>query len=140
MNDAFHTYLPDKPHCTLKSKLITVKEITDIINNLKPKSSSGIDELSNYQLSNKVIKHIQEIIAEPLTFIINQMILYKSSVSSPFSDRVGLPPHNAPFPGALIKSIGAAFLRPDALSDVNHMRRMQYQIVLNIIIFWSEIN
>ena len=32
----------------------------DIINKLKPKSSSGVDDLSN-----KVIKHIQEIIAEP---------------------------------------------------------------------------
>ena len=32
-----------------------------------------------------------------------------SSVYSPFSDRVGLPPHNTPFPGVLIKSIGAAF-------------------------------
>ena len=68
-NYAFHTYLPDKPHCTLKFKLMTVKEITDIINNIKPKSSSGVDELSN-----KVIKHIQEIIAEPLTIIINQML------------------------------------------------------------------
>ena len=48
---------------------MTVKEITDIINNLKPKSSSGVDELSN-----KVIKHIQETIAEPFTIITNQML------------------------------------------------------------------
>ena len=48
---------------------MTVQEITDIINNLKPKSSSGADELSN-----KVIKHIQKIIAEPLTIIIKQML------------------------------------------------------------------
>ena len=48
---------------------MTVKEITDIINNFKPKSSSGVDELSI-----KVIKHIQEIIAEPLTHYINQML------------------------------------------------------------------
>ena len=27
-----------------------------------------------------------------------------SSVYSPFSDRVGLPPHNTPFPGVLLKS------------------------------------
>ena len=27
-----------------------------------------------------------------------------------FSDRVGLPLHNTPFPGVLMKSIGAAFL------------------------------
>ena len=59
-------------------------------------------------------------------------ILYILSVYSPFSDRVGLPPHNAPFPGVLMKSIGAAFIRPDALPDVNHMRGMEYQIVLNI--------
>ena len=32
------------------------------------------------------------------------------SVYSPFSDRVGLPLHNTPFSGALIKSIGAAFI------------------------------
>ena len=44
-------------------------EIIDIINKLKPKSSSGVDDLSN-----KVIKNIQEIIAEPLTIIINQML------------------------------------------------------------------
>ena len=32
-----------------------------------------------------------------------------------------------PFPGVLMKSIGAAvFFRPDALPDVNHMRGMQY--------------
>ena len=55
-----------------------------------------------------------------------------SSVYSPFSDRVGLPPHNTPFPGVLMKSIGASFLQPDALPDVNHMRGMQYQTVLNI--------
>ena len=38
-----------------------------------------------------------------------------------------------------MKSIGTAFLRPDALPDVNHMRGMQYKIVLNII-FGPEIN
>ena len=68
-NDVFHTYLTDKPNCTLKFKLANVTEIIDIINKLKPKSSSGVDDLYN-----KVIKHIQEIIAEPLTIIINQML------------------------------------------------------------------
>ena len=43
------------------------------------------------------------------------------------------PPHNTPFPWVLMKSIGASFLQPDALPGVNHMRGMQYQIVLNII-------
>ena len=31
-----------------------------------------------------------------------------------------------------MKIIRAAFIRPDALPGVNHMRWMQYQIVLNI--------
>ena len=56
-----------------------------------------------------------------------------SSVYNPFSDRVGLPPYNTFFPRVLMKSIGAVFLRPDTLPDVNHMRGMQYQIVINII-------
>ena len=59
--------------------------------------------------------------------------LYIIGLYSPFSDRVGLPLHNNPFPGVLMKSIGAAFLRPDSLPDVKHMRWMQYQIVINII-------
>ena len=33
----------------------------------------------------------------------------------------------------------SVFLRSDALPDENHMRGIQYQIVLNII-FWPEIN
>ena len=38
-----------------------------------------------------------------------------------------------------MKSIGAEFLRPDALPGVTHMRGMQYQIVLNIA-FCPELN
>ena len=53
---------------------------------------------------------------------------HTSSVYSPFADRVGLPPHNTPFPRVLMKSIGAGFLRPDSLPDV---RGMQCQIVIN---------
>ena len=69
MNDAFHTYLTDKPNCTLKFKLTNVTEIIDIINKLKLKSSSMEDALFN-----NIIKYIQEIIAEPQTIIINQML------------------------------------------------------------------
>ena len=39
-----------------------------------------------------------------LTFSYYILLVY-----SPFSDRVGLPLHNTPFPGVLMKSIGAAF-------------------------------
>ena len=38
-----------------------------------------------------------------------------------------------------MKSIGEAFLRPDAFPDVNYMSGMQYQIVLSIIL-WPEVN
>ena len=37
------------------------------------------------------------------------VVLCIVSVYSPFSNRVGLPLHNTPFPGVLMKSIGAAF-------------------------------
>ena len=57
----------------------------------------------------------------------------------PFSYRVGLPLHNIPSSGVLIKNIRAEFLRPGALPGVNHMRGMQYQIVLNIA-FCPELN
>ena len=39
---------------------------------------------------------------------LNTFVIYISSVYSPFSDMVGLPSHNTPFPGVLMKSIGAA--------------------------------
>ena len=66
------------------------------------------------------------------------MHVYISSVYSLFSDRVGLPLHNIPSSGVLMKSIGAEFLRQDALPGVNHMRGMQYQIVVNIAL-WPEL-
>ena len=45
----------------------------------------------------------------------NIIQLYTSSGYSPFSDRVGLPLHNIPSSGVLMKSIGVEFLRPDGL-------------------------
>ena len=60
------------------------------------------------------------------------IMFYILSVYSPFSDWVGLALHNIPSSGLLMKSIGAEFLRPDALPGVNHMRGIQYQIVLNM--------
>ena len=60
-----------------------------------------------------------------------QQCVYISSVYSPFSDRVGLPLHNIPSSGVLMKSIGAEFLRPDVLPGVNNMCWMQCRIVLN---------
>ena len=54
--------------------------------------------------------------------------LLVSSVYSPFSDRVVLPLHNIPSSGVLMKNIGAVFLQPAALHDVNHMHGMKYEM------------
>ena len=51
MNNVFHTYLTDIPNCTLKFKLTNVTEIIDIMNKCKPKSSSGVDDMSNTVLN-----------------------------------------------------------------------------------------
>ena len=64
---------------------------------------------------------------------------YISLVYSSFSDRVGLPLHNIPSSGVLMKSIGAGFLRPDVLPGIKHMRVMQYQTVLNITLCPEQI-
>ena len=53
--------------------------------------------------------------------------LYISSVYSMFSDGIRLPLLNIPSLEVLMKSIGAEFLRPDALPGINHMRWIQYQ-------------
>ena len=58
--------------------------------------------------------------------------MYISSVYIAFSERVGLPFNNIPSSGVLMKIIGTEFLRPDALHDINDMRGIQYQIVINI--------
>ena len=65
----FSKYLKTKPDCNLKFDTITIETTLHIINTLKPKSSTGID-----QISNKLIKSMKDIIAEPLTIIINQML------------------------------------------------------------------
>ena len=65
----FSKYLKAKPDCNLKFDTITIETTLQIINTLKPKSSTGID-----QISNKLIKSMKDIIAEPLTIIINQML------------------------------------------------------------------
>ena len=65
----FTSYLKNKPDCNLNFEPITIETTLQIINSLKPKSSTGID-----QISNKLIKSMKDIIAEPLTMIINQML------------------------------------------------------------------
>ena len=47
-------------------------------------------------------RHISLIGSRSRLYNINIQSLYISSVYSPFSDRVGLSPHNTPFPGVLM--------------------------------------
>ena len=68
-NDDYSRYLNNKPKSKLCFKEITAEVTLTIINDLKPKSSSGIDEISN-----KTLKYLKNEIAAPLTIIINQML------------------------------------------------------------------
>ena len=88
-----------------------------------------------HQYSYLKLLHIDQLIEK----IHVQIYIYISLVYSMFSDRVGLPPHIIPSSGVSMKSIGTEFLGLDALPGVNHMRGMQYQIVINIT-FWPELN
>ena len=61
--------MPRKTNCTLRFEPITVDTISRIINDLKPKTSTGVDSVSN-----KLLKFIKNVISEPLSIIINQML------------------------------------------------------------------
>ena len=61
--------MPAKPNCNLKFQSVTVDNVSRIIDSLKPKTSSGVDCISN-----KLIKYVKNVIMEPLTVIINQML------------------------------------------------------------------
>ena len=64
----FEQYMPAKPNCSLIFQSVTVDNVNRIIDSLKPKTSSGVDNISN-----KLIKYVKYAILEPLTVIINQM-------------------------------------------------------------------
>ena len=57
----FEQYMPAKPNCNLKFQSVTVDNVS--------RSSSGVDSISN-----KLIKYVKDVILEPLTVIINQML------------------------------------------------------------------
>ena len=62
-------HMPAKPNCNLKFQSVTVDNVSRIIDSLKPKTSSCVDCISN-----KLIKYVKNVIMEPLTVIINQML------------------------------------------------------------------
>ena len=65
----FHDYLGYPPNCNLIFQNITESEVLKVIDSLKPKTSYGIDSISN-----KLLKLIKLEIIEPLTLIINQTL------------------------------------------------------------------
>ena len=69
MADSYSHYLKNKPKSKLYFKEITLDINLSIIDSLKPKTSCGIDEISN-----KTLKYLKNVIAALLTIIINQML------------------------------------------------------------------
>ena len=63
------SYLCDKLNTKLVFNAITEESVLHIINSLKPKTSTGVDGISN-----KLLKFVKCGIAKPLTTIINQML------------------------------------------------------------------
>ena len=68
-NNDFNQYMPRKANCALKFEPITADTINRIIGDLKPKTSTGVDNISN-----KLMKFVKNVISEPLSIIINQML------------------------------------------------------------------
>ena len=66
---SFTDYLRIPTACTFNFEKVSHQVVSEIIDNLKPKSSCGIDGLSN-----KLIKFIKDSILNVLTLIINQSI------------------------------------------------------------------
>ena len=58
-----------KPNCNLQFHPIAQTDVAQIIDNLRPKTSTGIDNISS-----KLLKLTKDSITAPLTIIINQMM------------------------------------------------------------------
>jgi hypothetical protein len=66
---SFEDYLRNHTDKSFVFTSVTEKDVTEAINDLKPKSSCGSDNLSN-----KLVKLMKDIIVKPLTIIINQSL------------------------------------------------------------------
>lgn len=66
----FKTYMSNKPECTFSFRTITANELSNMIKKIKPKLSSGSDEISN-----KIIIEIAKIIPNVLVFFINRSLI-----------------------------------------------------------------
>ena len=65
----FNQYMRLKTNCTLIFQTITIDTTSSIIDSLKPKTSTGVDSVSN-----KLLKFAKNAISEPMTIIIIQML------------------------------------------------------------------
>ena len=65
----FHTYLKKPNSSSFQFQYTDAPSVQKIINNLKPKSSAGHDNISS-----KLLRHMGEIVAYPLSIIINQSL------------------------------------------------------------------
>ena len=65
-SDSYSTYLKNKPNSNLSYSEVRMHTVLSINDSLKPKTSSGMDEISN-----KTLKVLKNEIAAPLTVIIN---------------------------------------------------------------------
>ena len=68
-NCHFSDYLSNKPKCNLQFHPTTQGDVAQIIESLKPKTSTGIDNISS-----KLLNRAKDSITASLTIIINQMI------------------------------------------------------------------
>ena len=65
----FDTYLKKPNSSSFQFQYTDAPSVQKIINNLKPKSSAGHDNISS-----KLLRHMREIVAYPLSIIINQSL------------------------------------------------------------------
>ena len=68
-NKSYKNYLKNKQNLNFKLKNIDKKVVSEIIDNIQPKTSSGNDKMSM-----KLVKDIKDILLEPLTIIANQIL------------------------------------------------------------------
>ena len=69
-NSHYSEYLSNKPNFKLEFHPITNCDVAEIIGNLKPKTSTGIDHISS-----KLFRQTKDSITESLTIIVNQMLI-----------------------------------------------------------------
>ena len=68
-NFHYSDYLSKKPNCNLQFHPITKCDVAEIIGNLKPKTSTGIDTISS-----KLLRQTKDSITKTLTIIVKQML------------------------------------------------------------------